>query len=135
MKLQQTTMSLLGSLFICTVLFAGFINAAESAAGSSILGIRNYMQNADKYSGTVEVEGVVSQSISIKHLVVLIDMDEYKECKVVTCSLLRLPVFWKGELPAVYDVVRVKGELGKRDGKRLFIVKELKKVGKVNAKE
>jgi hypothetical protein len=48
---------------------------------------------------------------------------------------LRLPVFWEGELPAVYDVVRVKGELGKRDGERLFIAKELKKVGKVNAKE
>ena len=93
------------------------------------------MQDADKYPGTAEVEGVVSQTISTQHMITLIDMEEYKECKVVTCALLRLPVFWKGELPAVYDVVRVKGEVGKRDGKRLFIAKELKKVGQVNAKE
>lgn len=135
MKLHKTTMALWGLFFIYAVLFAVCSNASESASGSSILGVRNYMQNADKHYGTVEVEGVVSQAISAQHVVALIDREEYKECKVVTCALLRLPVFWEGELPAVYDIVRVKGEVGKRDGKGLFIAKELKKVGHVNAKE
>jgi hypothetical protein len=135
MKLHKTAMILLGSLLIYAVLFAGCSNESESASSSSVLGVRNYMQNADKHPGTIEVEGVVSQIIPSKNLVALIDMEEYKECKVVTCALLLLPVFWEGELPAVYDVIRVKGELGKRDGGRLFITKELKKVGQVDAKE
>ena len=107
MKLHKTTMALWGLFFIYAVLFAVCSNASESASGSSILGVRNYMQNADKHYGTVEVEGVVSQAISAQHVVALIDREEYKECKVVTCALLRLPVFWEGELPAVYDIVRV----------------------------
>lgn len=135
MKLHKAAMILLGPLLIYAVLFTNYSNASESASGSSILGIENYMQNTDKYSGTVEVEGVVSQVISAQHVVVLIDMKEYKECKSITCSRLRLPVFWGGELPAEYDVVRVKGEVGKCDDKRLFIAKELKKVGQVNGKK
>jgi len=135
MKLHKTAIALLGLLLIYSLLFAGWSNESETTSGSSILGVRTCMQNADKHLGTIEVEGVVSQIIPSKNLFALIDMEEYKECKVVTCALLRLPVLWEGELPAVYDVIRVKGEIGKRDGVRLFIAKELKKVGQVDAKE
>jgi hypothetical protein len=132
-------MSLYGSLLILATLFVDCSNVSSDSTSSSvspILGIRYFMQNSDKYLGTIiEVEGVVSQIIPAQNMVVLIDMEEYKECKVATCALLRLPVFWEGVLPAVYDIVRVKGEVSKRDGKRLFIAKELKKIGQVNAKE
>lgn len=135
MKLQTTAMALLGPILIYTLLFAICSNASDTSPGSSVLGVRNYMQNAYKHPGTIEVEGVVSQIIPSQYLIALIDMEEYKECKVVTCALLRLPVFWEGELPAVYDVVRIKGEMGEREGRRLFIAKELKKVGQVDAEK
>lgn len=136
-KQKKTAINVFWLFFILTAI-AGSGMAAEPAdgSGSSILGIRSYMQNADKYSGTVELEGVVSQILSDQNLVVLIDMEEYKECQVVTCALLRLPVLWEGELPATYDIVRVRGEAAVRDGgRRQFIAKELKKVGQVDAKK
>lgn len=127
--------SLLASLVINLVIYASCSYAAEPASDAAALGIQNYMQNPEKYPGTIEVEGVVSQAILAKHLFVLIDMEEYKNCKSVTCSLLRLPIAWEGALPAVYDIVRVKGAVGKRDGKSLFIAKEFKKVGQANGKK
>lgn len=133
MKIHGLAMTILGTLLVCTAFFIGCSNASESSSGASVLGVDNYMKNSKKYPGSVEVEGVVSQIISDQHLVVIIDTEEYEKCKSVTCSLLRLPVFWEGEVPKVYDIVRVKGEIGKRDDKRLFVAKELKRVGQVNA--
>lgn len=135
MKLHTLAMTILGTLLVCTAFSMDCSNASESASGASVLGVDNYMKNSEKYPGSVGVEGVVSQIISDQHMVIIIDTEEYEKCKSVTCSLLRLPVFWEGKLPKVYDIVRVKGEVGKRGEKRLFVAKELKRVGQVNAKK
>ncbi len=146
-KIIKKVIILYGLLLIFPAYFVGCDNVpessnapvassrSESASGSSILGVRKYMQNAEKYPGTIEVEGVVSLKRPSKNLVAVIDIEEYKECKVVTCAKLRLPVFWEGEMPEVYDVVRVKGVMDKRNGDRVFITKELKTVGRVDAKK
>lgn len=135
MKLHGLAMTVFGTLLVCTALSVGCSNASEPTSGASVLGVDNYMKNSEKYPGSVGVEGIVSQTIPDQHMVVIIDTEEYEKCKSVTCSLLRLPVFWEGKLPKVYDVVRIIGEVGKRDDKRLFVAKELKRVGQVNAKE
>ena len=131
---KKTAITLYGLLIIVAAIFAGCSNESGSATipSTSILGIRYYMQNVEKYSGIIKVEGVVSLIRPSKKLIALIDMEEYKECKVVTCANLKLPVFWEGDLPAVYDVLQVKGEMANRDGGRVFIAKELKKIGQVD---
>jgi hypothetical protein len=135
MKLNKIAIALLGPMAMLAALCAFSGHVPETAHGSSVLGVRTYMKNVSGHPCTVEIEGVVSRVMSGRNMVALIDTQEYEECRVVSCAQLQLPVFWEGELPAVYDVVRVKGAVGERDDKRLFVAEELTKVGRVDAKE
>lgn len=92
------------------------------------LGIDQLMKEPEKHPGALVVEGVVKTASKKDQSLALIDVDEYRKCKVVTCSLLALPVRWAGEMPAVLDIVRVEGEVTTVNGKMLFAAKKLEKV-------
>jgi hypothetical protein len=95
---------------------------------STIVGVREFMKNVTKYQGTVSVEGVVSKISPKQKMLALIDTQEFRECKVVTCAQLTLPVRWKGEMPKVATVVRVDGEVRSEDGQRFFFARDIKTI-------
>lgn len=92
------------------------------------LGVDQLMKEPEKHPGAVVVVGVVKSTSTKDQTLALIDVEEYRKCKVVTCSLLALPVRWAGEMPAVLDIVRVEGEITKANGKMLFAAKKLEKI-------
>jgi hypothetical protein len=94
----------------------------------SALGVDQLMREPEKHPGAVVVEGVVKTASKKDQSLALIDVEEYRKCKVVTCSLLALPVRWAGEMPAVLDIVRVEGEITTVSGKMLFAARKLEKV-------
>lgn len=107
---------------------AGQATQAAPQAPTPALGVDQLMKEPEKHPGALVVEGVVKTASKKDQSLALIDVDEYRKCKVVTCSLLALPVRWAGEMPAVLDIVRVEGEITKVNGKMLFAAKKLKKV-------
>lgn len=92
------------------------------------LGVDRLMKEPEKHPGALVVEGVVKTASKKDQTLALIDVAEYRKCRVVTCSLLALPVRWAGELPAVLDIVRVEGEVTTVSGKMLFAARKLEKV-------
>lgn len=92
------------------------------------LGVDQLMKEPEKYPGALVVEGVVKTASKKDQTLALIDVEEYRKCRVVTCSLLALPVRWAGEMPAVLDIVRVQGEITTVNGKMLFAARKLEEV-------
>lgn len=92
------------------------------------LGVDQLMKEPEKHPGALVVEGVVKTASKKGQTLALIDVEEYRKCKVVTCSLLALPVHWAGEMPAVLDIVRVEGQVTTVNGKMLFAARKLEKV-------
>ena len=102
--------------------------AGEAGTITTTVGVRQFMRHVERYSGPVTVEGVVSRVFPERQMIALIDVQELKECKVVTCARLTLPVHWNGSMPKVKSIVRVNGEV-REEGKHLvFFAKALKKV-------
>ena len=92
------------------------------------IGVDQLMRKPENHRGTLVVEGVVKSVSKKEQTLALIDVEEYRKCRVVTCSLLALPVRWSGEMPAVLDIVRVEGEVATVNGKMLFAARKLEKV-------
>ena len=89
------------------------------------IGIREFMERSSPGNGASTVEGVVSQISPDGELLALIDVAEFRECKVVTCAKLTLPVRWRGETPAVASIVRVTGTVRNDGVRRLFSASSL----------
>ena len=92
------------------------------------LGVDQFMREPEKHPVTLVVDGVVKTVSRKDQTLALIDVEEYRKCRVVTCSLLSLPVRWAGEMPTVLDIVRVEGEVTTVNGKMLFAARKLEKV-------
>jgi len=102
--------------------------AGEIGTSTATVGVWQFMRQLDRYPGPVTVEGVVSRVFPNRQMLALIDVQELKKCKVVTCAKLTLPVRWNGSMPEVKSIVRVDGEI-REEGKHLvFFAKALKKV-------
>ena len=101
--------------------------AGERSAAPSEIGVDELMKNVDKYSGDVTVLGVVKAMSESDGRLSLIDHEEYKRCRVVTCSLLTLPVKWSGEMPSIMDVVRMSGHVEEEGEKLVFTANSLEK--------
>lgn len=70
------------------------------------------------------VTGVVAAISAKQKLFTIIDVSEYAECKVVTCSRYEIPIGFSGELPKPEQVVAVSGKLVERKpGRFLFEAK------------
>ena len=75
------------------------------------ISVDDLMKNVDQYRGVIEVEGVTSAVSTQNQQVFLIDRREMEECGKASCATYVLPVRWAGVMPAVKDVVRIKGEV------------------------
>jgi len=125
-------------LFVLATLTVLLANAPLVEAGppaplapqtpNAALGVDQLMKEPEKHLGALVVEGVVKTASKKDQTLSLIDLEEYRKCRVVTCSLLALPVRWAGEMPAVLDIVRVEGEVTSVNGKMLFAARKLEKI-------
>jgi len=106
------------------------VKAEEPSTASSEIGVDELMKNVDRYSGDITVLGVVKAVSDKDGRLSLIDYEEYKRCRVVTCSLLTLPVKWSGKMPSIMDVVRMSGHVEEEGEKLLFAAKSLEKTQK-----
>ena len=103
--------------------------AGEVAASpQKLLGVDDFMKDADRYRGKVSLEGVVSTVAPEQQAISLIDSGEFRDCGVTTCAQLTLPVQWRGPMPAVRDLVRVEGQAQEVKGKLMFVADKLEKV-------
>jgi hypothetical protein len=91
-----------------------------TAKAERVLGVEELMKDVDEFRGTVNIEGVVSQASDDDDTISLIDLRELAQCGVTTCAEYTLPVKWNGRMPAIKDVVKMKGEIKEKDGKLLF---------------
>ena len=107
---------------------AGPATLVAPQAPISALGVDQLMKDPEKHPGTLVVDGVVKSASKKDKTLALIDVEEYRKCRVVTCSLLSLPVRWAGEMPTVLDIVRMEGEVTTVNGKMLFAARKLEKV-------
>ena len=99
---------------------ASSINTRTETHRNGSLGVDELMKNVDSIRGTVQVRGVVSSILSQKQMFTLIDIAEYKKCGILTCAPLTLPIQWQGPMPAVRELVEVKGEVQEANGKLVF---------------
>ncbi|RJR47659.1 MAG: hypothetical protein C4567_00830 [Deltaproteobacteria bacterium] len=107
------------------------LQAAEaSASPQAVLGVDDFMKNADRYPGKVGLEGVVSGVAPDRAAISLIDSGEFQACGVTTCAQLTLPVHWSGPLPAVGDRVKIDGQTREVKGKLMFVAERLEKVAR-----
>jgi len=117
-------------------LFAAAALRAEVGSGTTAtapvavkpLGVDQLMKEPEKHPGALVVEGVVKTASKRDQSLALIDLEEFRKCKVVTCSLLAMPVRWGGEMPRVLDIVRVEGEIVTVEGKMLFAARKLERL-------
>jgi hypothetical protein len=115
-------------LLIVCVFLSSIVMAEQQKFSENIVGVNQFMKNPDKYSGEISVKGVVSHVFSQQKLVALIDVEELRACKVVTCARLTLPVRWEGSMPEIKSIVKVNGKLSKEGERLVFSAKSLKKI-------
>jgi hypothetical protein len=101
---------------------------ASDSKPDAVFGVEQLMLEVDKYQGSYRVEGVVSTVAPAEQMFSLIDIKEFKECGVTTCSPLTLPVHWSGSMPAIKDAVRVAGEVREVKGKLVLEATGLDKI-------
>lgn len=97
---------------------------AGARAGGAV-GVDELMRNLDRYPAEIRVEGVVSQVIPGQGMLALIDLAEFRECQVVTCAKLALPVRWPGAMPAVASTVQADGRVQKQGARLFFAARSL----------
>ena len=108
------------------ITFPFSLPAKEIDVDSEILGVRHYMNNFSKYSSqTVQIEGIVSKIYKKRNIIGLIDIQELKECKVVTCAQLTLPIRWNGEMPQIRNRISIIGKAKKEQNGFIFIADSL----------
>jgi len=113
-------------LIIAFLLFglAGMPVRAEEGADDAV-GVDELVKNPDTFFGEMRVAGVVSQVSPERSMFALIDLEEFRKCRKVTCSLLVLPVSWSGPMPEIRAQVMVTGQVGEVDGRKVFLADKL----------
>ncbi|MGC8625478.1 MAG: hypothetical protein ACP5VQ_09465 [Phycisphaerae bacterium] len=100
---------------------------SHRSAGDS-MGVEAYANNSADLAKTVTVKGVVAGVEVHKHLLGLIDTQEYAACGGTSCAELILPVRWDGPMPPVRTTVYVAGRAESQGGKMVFIARSIRKL-------
>lgn len=69
------------------------------------------VKSAKTLPGTLEVVGVVAKRNASTGTFSLIDREEFRKCRSVSCANFLLPVRWSGKLPSIASVIKVRGTL------------------------
>lgn len=89
------------------------------------LGVDDLMRNVERHrKGSVQVEGIVSQTSPQDKTLTLIDTQEFERCGL-GCAKLMLPVRWPGTMPGMKEKVRVEGEIEEAGGKLVFVARSM----------
>lgn len=81
------------------------------------------VKSAKSLPSTLEVVGVVAKRNASTGTFSLIDREEFRKCRTVSCANFLLPVRWAGKLPSIASVIKVKGAVrDTKEGK--FLVAE-----------
>lgn len=113
---------------IAAILCSLWVAPPASSQAPAVLGVEELMQNVEQHRGPIRVEGVVSAVASDHQALTLIDTRELRECGVITCARLKLPVRWGGAMPHVGEIVHVEGKVQEQDGKHLFVARKIEAV-------
>lgn len=117
----------------CYVVFTSAILATIFIAGPVVAAAPleiDAVKSAKALPGTLEVVGVVANRNASAGTFSLIDREEFRKCKSVSCANFLLPVRWSGKLPSVASVIKVKGAIrDTKEGKFLF-AESVEAVGK-----
>jgi hypothetical protein len=106
------------------------------APGAFAEGAQEVLAALTTKSGTaIEVIGVVFRLDAAKGTFALVDRSEIAKCKDGSkggscCDPKSLPVQWKGTLPKVSDVVRIKGAVRATKAGKFFVADSVEKVTK-----
>jgi hypothetical protein len=88
------------------------------------------VKSAKSFPASLEVVGVVAKRNTSAGTFSLIDREEFRKCRSVSCANFLLPVRWSGKLPSIASVIKVKGAIrDTKEGKFLF-AETLETVGK-----
>ncbi|MDP6357147.1 MAG: hypothetical protein QF473_18680 [Planctomycetota bacterium] len=104
------------------------VKAASVDTDKDVLHVDDYMRNIESYQDQVTISGVVSDTFAEQQLFTIIDTSEFERCLTTDCSLLYLPVKWKGEMPTQRDWVKVKGKISESGSKLVFAAETLEKL-------
>jgi hypothetical protein len=79
------------------------------------------VKSAKSLPDILEVVGVVAKRNASTGTFSLIDREEFRKCRTVSCANFLLPVRWTGKLPSIASVIKVKGAIrDTKEGKFLF---------------
>ena len=95
---------------------------------NAAVNVDDLMREPEKYHGIILVKGVVAGIFHDEQTITLIDIREYANCGVVTCSSLMLPVSWKGIMPKPEETVQITGEIKELNKKLIFAAQTLENV-------
>ena len=80
-------------------------------AADHVLAVDDLRNNPERFTGEIQVFGVVGGTKNSERLFGLIDKREVEACGTTSCPEFLLPVRWRGAMPPVGDEVTVTGEL------------------------
>lgn len=106
----------LAAIVITGVAFAGFSSGmGKKVQTKGILSVNDIQADPAAYTGTITINGVVA-SISKQdpQIFGIIDTEEAKLCKILTCATFYLPVKCAGNRPKEGDEVNVTGNFGEK---------------------
>src|SRR5574337_1971487 len=99
-------------MLLAIVIFACTNSNASKKKEGGILGVADFQSNPSSIKGMVVVTGVVARiSKTDKQRFAIIDTEEAKHCKSISCAEFSLPVQFDGPLPKEWDEVNVTGRI------------------------
>jgi len=113
-NVQRACFVVLTAAIFATILISSPVGAAAPLEIDAV-------KSAKSLPGTIEVVGVVARRGASAGTFSLIDREEFRKCRSVSCANFLLPVRWRGKLPSITSVVKVKGAVrDTKEGKFLF---------------
>ncbi len=116
------------SLITMVILFSSLTEDAAGSNPGEVLSVVQLMNNVDRYKGPVRVQGVVTAVVPDKHMIALVDTEQFKQCGILSCpTYLVLPVLWSGARPSPKEAVTVEGQIKESGGKLAFEANKIEK--------
>ncbi len=107
----------LAALMLLAIIVACTNSNASKKKDGGILSVADIQSDPSSIKGTVVVTGVVARvSGKEKQVLALIDTDEAKHCKSISCAKFYLPVRFEGPMPGEWDEVNATGQIVDRNG-------------------
>jgi hypothetical protein len=120
---------------IVTILLIAFLIQGCKNSSSETASVEDVLDNPTEFlSQEIKIEGVVSQSNSVKQQFSIISDKEFKECGISKCNANeQLPIRFKSELPEVGNKVEVSGQISKTEEGYIYEAKTIRNIKDIQA--